>query len=94
MFFFFLLTLQVLQDQCLKRKQNEIDDLFQEEYGVRPEEVFETFDPEPIAAASLAQASMTKLTHVLPLSDIFYFVCLIIQMSVILSGLQSYNQRG
>ncbi|XP_034254313.1 uncharacterized aarF domain-containing protein kinase 5 isoform X1 [Thrips palmi] len=51
----YLETLKVLQDQCLKRKKNEIDDLFQEEYGVSPEEVFETFEAEPIAAASLAQ---------------------------------------
>lgn len=51
----YLETLKVLQDQCLKRKKNEIEDLFQEEYGQSPDEVFKSFEPEPIAAASLAQ---------------------------------------
>jgi aarF domain-containing kinase len=46
---------QVLQDKCLTREKSELEELFLEDFGVPHTELFESFDEEPIAAASLAQ---------------------------------------
>ncbi|KAF7404677.1 putative aarF domain-containing protein kinase 5 isoform X1 [Vespula maculifrons] len=48
-------SLEVLQDKCLTRGENELQEIFLQEFGKRPEEVFHKIDEQPIAAASLAQ---------------------------------------
>lgn len=48
-------TLQKLHNECLTRKKDEVKRVFLEEFGQKPEELFQEFDYNPIAAASLAQ---------------------------------------
>lgn len=48
-------TLKVLQDMALNREYKELDMLFLEEFGKTPDQLFKTFDSNPVAAASLAQ---------------------------------------
>ncbi|PNF22342.1 hypothetical protein B7P43_G18324, partial [Cryptotermes secundus] len=48
-------TLKTLQDKCLTRDKSELKELFFEEFGVPHIEIFESFDEEPISAASMAQ---------------------------------------
>eukprot|EP00731_Ephydatia_muelleri_P026264 Em0018g364a len=51
----YIVTLRVLQDMALSREYKELDLLFLEEFGKTPDQLFKTFDSNPVAAASLAQ---------------------------------------
>uniref|UniRef100_A0A8C5MSY0 AarF domain containing kinase 5 n=1 Tax=Leptobrachium leishanense TaxID=445787 RepID=A0A8C5MSY0_9ANUR len=54
-------TLRVLEDQALRRRANEVNELLVEDFGFPAERLFLEFDHEPIAAASLAQVHQATL---------------------------------
>ena len=57
----YLETLKVLQDKCLLRHSQELEQIFKEEFGETHHKLFQSFQEEPIAAASLAQVIVNPL---------------------------------
>jgi len=44
-----------MKDKCLIQEKSEVNEIFLQEFGKKPEEMFREIEPKPIAAASLAQ---------------------------------------
>lgn len=51
-------TLKFLQDKCLVREGDELNQIFKEDFGKEPSELFDSLECAPIAAASIAQVSI------------------------------------
>jgi predicted unusual protein kinase regulating ubiquinone biosynthesis (AarF/ABC1/UbiB family) len=58
----YILALEGLQDKVHPFPYEQVEDILFEELGVRPKKIFSSFDPEPLAAASLSQVHRA-VTH-------------------------------
>ncbi|XP_012228004.2 uncharacterized aarF domain-containing protein kinase 5 isoform X1 [Linepithema humile] len=48
-------SLSTLQDKCLIREKDEMEEIFVQDFGKKSKEMLREIEPEPVAAASLAQ---------------------------------------
>uniref|UniRef100_W5MPK6 AarF domain containing kinase 5 n=1 Tax=Lepisosteus oculatus TaxID=7918 RepID=W5MPK6_LEPOC len=64
----YIQTLRVLEDRALDRRHKEVDALFLEDFQSTPDQMFKTFDYEPVAAASLAQVHRAELQDGTPVA--------------------------
>ncbi|KAI5970301.1 hypothetical protein CANMA_000653 [Candida margitis] len=54
-------TMIPLQDKCPRSSMEEIENLFESDLGVKLDDMFIEFDPNPVGVASLAQVHIAKL---------------------------------
>uniref|UniRef100_V9KK76 AarF domain-containing kinase 5 n=1 Tax=Callorhinchus milii TaxID=7868 RepID=V9KK76_CALMI len=67
-------TLRVLEDQALRRMEQEVDVLFWEDFNTSPDTLFRKFDYEPFAAASLSQVHKAELPDGTPVAVKVQFI--------------------
>lgn len=58
----------LIKDKCLIRGKGELEEIFLQDFGKKPEELLHEIEPKPVAAASLAQV----------LKMIYIFTCFIL----------------
>jgi len=63
-----------VKDKCLIREKDEMEEIFLQDFGKKPEEILRKIEPEPVAAASLAQ--------VLEITRALVYVCVYIYVYV------------
>lgn len=51
----------MLKDKCLTREKGEMEQIFLQDFGKKPEEMLREIEPEPVAAASLAQVYIKNI---------------------------------
>ncbi|XP_066846962.1 uncharacterized aarF domain-containing protein kinase 5 [Anser cygnoides] len=64
----YIATLRVLEDRALQRGHREVDELFLEDFQTTAAGLFQEFDYEPVAAASLAQVHRATLQDGTPVA--------------------------
>ncbi|TFJ97936.1 TYRO protein tyrosine kinase-binding protein [Platysternon megacephalum] len=64
----YISTLRLLEDQALRRGYREVDELFLEDFKATPDTLFQKFDHQPMAAASLAQVHKARLQDGTPVA--------------------------
>ncbi|XP_067416243.1 uncharacterized aarF domain-containing protein kinase 5 isoform X2 [Emydura macquarii macquarii] len=64
----YIRTLRVLEDQALTRGSKEVDELFLEDFQLTADQLFQKFDYQAVAAASLAQVHKAKLQDGTPVA--------------------------
>jgi len=52
----------LIKDKCLTREKDEMEEIFLQDFGKKPEEMLREIEPEPVAAASLAQVLKIQYT--------------------------------
>lgn len=53
----------LLKDKCLTRENDEMKEIFLQDFNKNPEEMLRKIEPEPVAAASLAQVLKIQNVH-------------------------------
>lgn len=64
----YIATLRLLEDRALQRGHREVDELFLEDFQTTASDLFQDFDYEPVAAASLAQVHRATLRDGTPVA--------------------------
>lgn len=72
----------LIKDKCLTRGKDELEEIFLQDFGKKPEELLREIEPEPVAAASLAQ--VLKVTYLLHIVFVFSNRAIIAKTRVLL----------